>query len=150
MTNPTQYLDLNRLADMHPSFTPDDPVMNRYEMIREYRATAARVVDICAKFGVSERQFHKVRRKFEEGGILALVNQKPGPKGPHKITVEVEEIILEIRRTEKLSIEALAEAMLERHQIKVSSSAIDEVLSQHRITKKKRGRKPKKQNHPKE
>ena len=138
------YIDIGQLRRKHPSFDKEDTVLTRYEMVREYRATDINVSDLCLKFGTSQRQFHTFRARFEEEGILGLADRKSGPKGSWKITPEVEELILKIRRTENLNINEISQVLLERHQIEVSPSAIDEVLTKHGMMKKKRGRKPKK------
>jgi len=44
---------------------------------------------ICQRFGVSRQTFYKLQEKFLYKGIVGLLPQQPGPKGPSKLTEEV-------------------------------------------------------------
>jgi transposase len=49
------------------------------------------------KYGVSRQRYYQVQKKFQENGLLALVNQKRGPKTNSVRTDEVERQVIRQR-----------------------------------------------------
>ncbi len=56
-----------------------------------------KVSKACKIVGYSWQQFYEIRRSFQLYGAEGLINQLPGPKGPHpnRVGEEVEAAILE-------------------------------------------------------
>jgi hypothetical protein len=59
------------------------------------RAGLASDVDIAAAFGVHRNTVGRIARRFESGGMAAVVPAKRGPKGPSKVTDEVMALVAE-------------------------------------------------------
>jgi transposase len=57
------------------------------------RAGLASDIEIAAGFGIHRNTVGRIVRRFETGGMAAVVPAKRGPKGPFKVTPKVLEII---------------------------------------------------------
>ena len=57
------------------------------------RAEVVSDVDLGEAFGVHRNTVGRLEQRLERGGMAGVVPAKPGPKGPHKVTPEVREVI---------------------------------------------------------
>jgi transposase len=70
-------------------FDPRDLLQVKYEMLRRVRvegrpaAAAARQVDL------TRATYYEALRGWQRAEMLGLLPQRPGPRGPHKLTAEV-------------------------------------------------------------
>ena len=50
----------------------------------------------CKIVGYSRQQFYEIRRNFQLYGAEGLIDQLPGPKGPHpnRVSEEIEQAVL--------------------------------------------------------
>jgi len=74
-------------------FDPQDLLQVRYEMIRRHQLDKVNVKEAAQRFGFSRPVFYEVEAKFEEKGLIGLIPEKPGPKGPSKCTKEIVDFI---------------------------------------------------------
>ena len=115
----------------------EDPLQRRYEFIREAALSKKPVAEICSKYNLSRDMYYYYRRKFDQGGLIALSDEKPGPRRPHKIDEEVESQIIALKFEEpELSIYQLANRLTAKG-FDISARSIARVLSEHGLTKKK-------------
>ncbi len=51
----------------------------------------------CKIVGYSRQQFYEIRRNFQLYGAEGLIDQLPGPKGPHpnRVSEEIEQAVLD-------------------------------------------------------
>ena len=138
----SNYIGYEQLRSGSNLIKEDDKVLLRYEMIREQIVTKASISSISQKYGYSPRHFYWCRERFQEDGIIGLVDRAPGPKKPHKIKPDIEKKILNLRK-KKLSIYSISDE-LKRENIKITPKSVDNVLNKHHKPKKNRGRKPNK------
>ena len=112
-------------------------LQSRYEMIRECSLTGGSIEEICSKYGLSRTSYYFYKDKFDKGNIEALLPQKPGPKGPVKVTEELEKEILSLRfKDPGLNMYDIWELLREKgHDIGVWS--VFSVLKKHGATLKK-------------
>lgn len=143
----TEYLGLNELRQRDPLFDGSDTMMKRYEMIREYRATKRSAERVGKRYGCATSTVLYWVKRFEEKGMPGLVGEKPGPKGPYKITDEVKARILQLRAEMDFTITEISKALHEEGT-SVGPTAVDRVLTENGVPKKKRGPKPKAQKPP--
>lgn len=136
------YIGLHRLAEMHPMFSFDDKDMVRYEMVREWLVTNQSAEQVAEKYNYSRSRIHVNAKRIEEVGLAGILDKKRGPKEPTKATVEIEKLVLNIRKKENKSIDEIAKDLKEKHGISISMKTVDIILSKHKIPKKNRGRKP--------
>ena len=95
------------------------------------------------RFGCSKNTVKKWMRRFEKGGIGALVNQRKGPKHiPHKMPEEEEKLILKYRKQAPCY---GPKRLIWFFDIKASEGAVARVLRQHGLTRKKRKKHQRKQ-----
>lgn len=75
------------------------PMSERFAFIQACLDRKKRIVDICREFGISEKTGHKQLKRFREGGIEALNDRShAGLTHPHRITSEVREHVIALRR----------------------------------------------------
>lgn len=74
----------------HPDFfDPRDLLQVRYEALRAHLVDGDQVARVCRRFGTSRQTFYAILEKFVENGSSGLLPDKPGPKGPSKLSVDV-------------------------------------------------------------
>jgi len=70
-------------------FDAEDLLQVRYEMVRAHLVERDAIRAICRRFGVSRQTFYNLQAKFQSAGTAGLLPNRPGPKGPRKLTAEV-------------------------------------------------------------
>lgn len=73
----------------NPFFDPADLVQVRYEMVRRHELDGQSVSQVAANFGVSRPTFYKAEEALASAGLAGLLPARRGPKGGHKLTVEM-------------------------------------------------------------
>ena len=74
-------------------FDPRDLVQVKYEMLRRVRVDGQTISQSAARFGLSRPSFYQAQKAYEEGGLPALLPDKPGPRRAHKLSEEVVEAL---------------------------------------------------------
>jgi len=82
---------------------------------------AASKIEIGAAFGVHRNTVARLSGRLELGGMAAVVPAKPGPKGPHKVTAAVRQVIAE---NGALGHQALSRLVAERTGVTLTASRI--------------------------
>ncbi|MGH3190648.1 MAG: helix-turn-helix domain-containing protein [Streptosporangiaceae bacterium] len=77
-------------------FDPADLVQVKYEMVRKAEAADVPVSQAAAGFGFSRQSLYSARTALRERGLAGLVPAKPGPKGGHKLTGQVVDLLEEL------------------------------------------------------
>ncbi len=73
---------------------PGDVAGRRLAAVQLIEAGAAHVGEVAVAFGTDDVTLWRWRREYRDGGVAALVPERPGPRGPSKLT---EEKVAEIR-----------------------------------------------------
>jgi transposase len=74
----------------HPEFfAAFDKVQVKYEMLRAHLVEGETVTAAAASHGYSRASFYLVARAFEEAGMVGLLDERPGRRGPVKLSAEV-------------------------------------------------------------
>jgi len=111
-------------------FDPRDLVQVRYEMLRRVRTEGQPIAETAAHFGISRPTFYKAQSDFERAGLVGLLPQKRGPRGPHKITAEVLRFIKEMRAQDpKVNLQDLISAVSRRFDVKVHQRTVERALA---------------------
>lgn len=126
-------------------FSFEDTNMVRYEMVREWIATDQTAEQVVKKYGYTRSRLYVNSRRIQEEGVSGVIDKKRGPKGPTKATPDVQRLIINIRKRDGKAVDEIAKELKEKHGVSISMKTVDTILSQHKISKKKRGRKPKQQ-----
>jgi transposase len=111
-------------------FDSRDLVQVRYEMLRRVRTEGQPIAETAARFGISRPTYYKAQGDFERAGLVGLLPEKRGPRGPHKITAEVLRFIEQLRaEDENLDIRALTEAVVQRFGLSVHRRTVERALA---------------------
>jgi len=117
-------------------FDPKDLVQVKYEMLRRVRKDGKSVTEAAAAFAISRFSFYEAQSALNRDGLPGLVPKKPGPRGGHKITPEVQVYIEEVSSKEIcLDARDLLAKLKERFGVIVHPRTIERALAR---TKKKR------------
>jgi transposase len=81
-------------------FAAFDKVQVKYEMLRAHLVEGESVTAAAAAHGYSRASFYLVARAFEEAGMVGLLDERPGRRGPVKLSAEVL-AFLDARRRER-------------------------------------------------
>ena len=121
----------------HPDFfDPYDALQVRYKMIRCHEIDKQSVVKICRRFGVSRQTFYNFKDRFEREGTAGLFREKPGPKGPSKLTPEVMSFVEEqFERRDEVTASAIGPELKHQLGIVLHPRTIEKLLKQLRSKK---------------
>jgi hypothetical protein len=70
-------------------FDPRDLLQVKCEMLRRVLVERRPVAPTAHSFGLCRTSFYEARGQWQRGGLAALLPQRCGPQGPHKLTPEV-------------------------------------------------------------
>ncbi len=130
--NPEAVSDL--LFECSPFFDPRDLLQVRYEMIRSH-TKGTTLAAVAARYGMSVPTCVRVKRAFQAGGLQALIPERLGPRGSHKITPEILEFAEYCRALpDAVSVRKLAEMIRERFDVTIHYSSLHQALSKNSET----------------
>jgi transposase len=70
-------------------FLAADKVQVKYEMLRAHIVEGVSVSQAAASHGYSRPSFYLAQEAFAEAGVVGLLDQRPGRRGPLKLTEEI-------------------------------------------------------------
>ena len=74
----------------HPQFfAPFDKVQVKYEMLRAHVVDGQSATAAADAHGYSRASFYLVQAAFEHSGMVGLLDERPGRRGPVKLSPEV-------------------------------------------------------------
>ena len=79
-------------------FAAFDKVQVKYEMLRAQLVEGVSVSEAAVSHGYSRASFYLVRQAFEEEGMVGLLDERPGRRGPLKVSPEVVGFVEQRRR----------------------------------------------------
>jgi transposase len=91
------------------AWAADDEPGRRLAAVQLVRVKAAKQYEVAAAFGVDPITIWRWEKTHAEAGVAGLVPERPGPRGPSKLTDELAERIGRLR-TQGKSVAAIAEA----------------------------------------
>ena len=117
-------------------FDPRDFLQLKYEMLRRVRIESHSVSETVSAYGFSRPTYYEALQAFEKEGLAGLLPKKRGPRGGHKLTEEVLEVLRHERESDKkLTAKDLARIARKRFGLKIHPRSIDRAL---KAEKKKR------------
>jgi len=102
-------------------FEAEDRAAVAATMAMLVKTGAASKIEIGSAFGVHRNTVARLSGRLEQGGMAAVVPAKPGPKGPHKVTDAVRQVIVE---NGALGHQALSRLVAERTGVSLTASRI--------------------------
>jgi transposase len=113
-------------------FDPRDLVQVKYEMLRRVEKDGHSISEAAEAFGSSRPSFYQAQTVFQSGGLGGLVPLKRGPRQAHKLTPEIMDFILEVRRDHPdLRTADLVTRIRERFDLTVHPRSIERGLARH-------------------
>jgi len=107
-----------------------DLVQVKYEMVRRVRVEGEPVARAAQAFGFSRPSFYAAQAALDEGGLPALVPQRPGPRQAHKLSGEVVAFARErLEADPSLRPRDLVDTLAERFGIQVHPRSIERALA---------------------
>jgi transposase len=115
----------------HPQFfVAADKVQVKYEMLRAHLVAGESATTAARTHGYSRASFYVVARAFEAGGIVALLDERPGRRGPLKLSAEVLAFLSEHARAQQgVSGAQLARELQAELGIRLHRRTIERVLA---------------------
>ena len=118
-----------------PFFDRDDLVQVKYEMLRRVRSEGHSVTQAAAAFGFSRPAFYAAQARFAEGGLPALVPERPGPRRAHKLSAPLVAALQAAQAADPgLSSADLARIAEERFGIHVHRRSVERALARGKGT----------------
>ena len=74
-------------------FFPADKLQVKYEMLRAHVVDGLGVSAAAEAHGYSRAAFYLVSCAFEDGGMAGLIDQRPGRRGPLKLSAEIADFV---------------------------------------------------------
>lgn len=115
-------------------FDPNDLMQVKYEMLRRVHSDGFTVRRAAQVFGFSRPSFYQAQETFTRGGLGALVPQKRGPRGAHKLSPKITAFIERTITTDPAA--DLVAAVQKQFGISVHRRSIERALA--RAKKKRR------------
>lgn len=138
--SPKDYIDFETLSKASKVLDLDDKAVIKYEMMREYEATTQTVEEVSRKYGYSRNNYYKFRKRLLEEKCLRALEDRPyGRKTASKLTSEVIDWIVEIRKETKMSIHEIPSELKRRHNIELSYGAVYRALKKRAFQDSGRG-----------
>ena len=90
---------------------------------------------VCRRCGISRPTLRKWWKRYLELGIEGLLSQskRPHTSPKSKVTKDIEELILELRRTRNLGARRLQSELFRLHEISLSIATIHKLLVKHQV-----------------
>ena len=88
---------------------------------------------VCRRCGISRPTLRKWWRRYQALGQAGLIEQSRAPLRPaaRKVDVEMEALILDLRRTRSLGVKRLRNELIRQHDLQLSLDTIHRVLVRH-------------------
>jgi transposase len=110
-------------------------------MLRRVQVDEKPVTQTCDAFGVSRPAFYKSQQALDLEGLPGLVPKKRGPRGAHKLTQEVMNLIGEaLAQDRSLRAQSLARLVREQFNLTVHPRTIQRALARRLEKKRPRSR----------
>lgn len=114
----------------HRFFDPLDKVQVKYEMLRAHAIDGQRVTAVADMFGFSRETFYATLRDFQALGVVGLVDEKRGRRGPLKLTPEAIRWVQTLLRADpELSGREIADRLAAERGIEVHRRTIERLLA---------------------
>ena len=111
-------------------FDAHDLLQVRYEMIRLVRIEHATLAEAAKRFGVSRPTCFRMSKAFDRNGLQGLIPAPRGPRGPHKITPQMLDFVVEYKsRHGRVGARRLVPLIEQRFGITVHPRGLEKALA---------------------
>jgi Helix-turn-helix domain len=113
-----------------------DEITPRMLMLIEGQCEELGPMRAAQKYGISRQRYYQVQKKFQENGMLALVNQKRGPKTNSVRTDEVERQVIRQRFLDPDASADVIAQKLRQAGFDISTRSVERVIEVYGLQKK--------------
>ena len=111
----------------------------KYEMVRAVRAEQLPITHGAIRFGLSRPACYKAIKAFDEDGLPGLLPERPGPRGPHKLTPEVVAFLSDASaRDPSLGMDELARMAREQLGVELHRRSVQRALASQKNSLRRR------------
>lgn len=115
-------------------FDPMDIVQVKYEMLKDVAKGGRPVSSSADDFGFSRTAYYSIKDAFDKQGISGLIPEKPGPKGPHKLTPECQKQINDhIAKNPKASSGEIAAVISDNNCVNISKRTVERYRAKKKL-----------------
>jgi transposase len=82
----------------NPFFKKEGTAVVKYEMLRMEATTKKPVTQVCKEFSYTRKIFYDAKARYENEGMAGLLEKVHGSQTPRKLTDQIEELVVEIKR----------------------------------------------------
>lgn len=115
-------------AGAEPFFFAADKLQVKYEMLRSHVVDGLGISAAAAAHGYSRAGFYLVAAAFEDAGMAGLIDDRPGRRGPLKMSAEIAQFIADADRS--ISGAALAAEVAARFGVSLHRRTVERVRRQ--------------------
>lgn len=111
-------------------FDPCDLIQVKYEMLRCVERKELSISEATKRYGFSRQTYYSLKAAVEEGGIMALIPQKTGPKNNFKL-IEEGQLFIDayLRKHPEANSHEINAALEESTGIAVHDRTVDRYIS---------------------
>jgi transposase len=114
----------------------DDEILLKLAMLIEGECEGLGANAAAAKYGYSKQRYYQLLTAFHQGGCLALLSRKPGPKAPSRRTPDVIREVIRHRFLDPIaSPEVIAQKICQTGGA-VAARSVSRILQQYGLQKK--------------
>lgn len=111
-------------------FDPRDLLQVKYEMVRAVRAEKLPIAQGAMRFGLSRPACYKALKGFDQAGFPGLLPERPGPRGPHKLTPAVVDFLSDTSTHHpSLGLDELARMVREQFGVALHRRSVQRALT---------------------
>jgi len=115
-------------------YDPMDIVQVRYEMIKDAGGSGRTIKQVTDEYGYSRASYYHIKDNFDNGGMIALVPEKTGPKSARKLTDDLKEYITKYVEDNPSASSSRIAAEIERNKgITVSKRTVERFRSKKKL-----------------
>jgi len=118
------------------TISADDEVARKFAMLIEGKCLGLGVTKAAEKYGYTKQRFFQLLDAFQQGGSVALMSKKKGPKTNY---VRTENAVSQVIRHCFLDPDANATVIAQKMKqtgIKISQRSVERVIAEHGLQKK--------------
>jgi len=107
-------------------YDPMDIAQVKYEMLKDVEKKETTIADAASDYGFSRAAFYNIKEAFSKQGIKGLIPEKPGPRKPHKLTQECQELIDGyVAENPRISSSEITERIKRENDIQMSKRTVE-------------------------
>ena len=115
----------------------DDEILLKLVMLIEGECEGLGAAAAAAKYGYSRQRYYQLLTAFRQGGCLALLSRKPGPKAPSRRTPDViREVIRHRFLDPNASADVIAQKICQTGSAAVAVRSVYRILESYGLQKK--------------